>query len=51
MHGLYSNDNNQTLSLDRPVKAVAIDPNFFKHNKGKQFVTGEDSKVSIYTDI
>ena len=40
--GLYSTDNNQSLNFDRPVKAVAMDPNFYKHGSGKQFVTGDD---------
>jgi len=45
--GLYASDNNQTLNFDRPVKAVAVDPNFYKHGSGKQFVTGDD-KVICY---
>ena len=41
MTGLYSSENNQSVSFDRPVKAVAIDPGFASSN-GKQFVTGDD---------
>ncbi|XP_069111688.1 vacuolar protein sorting-associated protein 41 homolog [Argopecten irradians] len=43
--GLYTQENNQTLNFDRPVKAVAMDPNFYKHGSGRQFVTGDDKLV------
>ena len=41
MTGLYSSESNQSVSFDRPVKAVAIDPDFHSSNS-KQFVTGDD---------
>jgi hypothetical protein len=43
--GLYGVEQNQTVSFDRPVKSVGIDPDFSKHGKGRQFVIGEE-KVS-----
>uniref|UniRef100_V5H0C2 Vacuolar protein sorting-associated protein 41 homolog n=2 Tax=Ixodes ricinus TaxID=34613 RepID=V5H0C2_IXORI len=47
VHGLYSRDNNQQLTFDRAVGAVAIDPNFYRSGTGRRFVTGND-KVSLY---
>ena len=44
--GLYTSENNQAVNFDRPVKAVAIDPNFYKSGSGKHFVTG-DEKVRV----
>ena len=40
--GFYSNENNQVINLDRPIKAVAMDPDFYKPGRGKHFVTGDD---------
>lgn len=47
VHGLYSSDQNQRLTFDRPVGAVAIDPNFYRSGSGRRFVTGVD-KVVLY---
>jgi len=35
-------DNNQTINFDRPIKAVALDPHFYRCGSGKHFVTGDD---------
>lgn len=35
-------DNNQTINFDRPIKAVALDPQFYRSGSGKHFVTGDD---------
>ncbi|XP_071158448.1 vacuolar protein sorting-associated protein 41 homolog [Mytilus edulis] len=43
--GFYTAENNQSLNFDRPVKAVAMDPLFYKHGSGKHFVTGDDKLV------
>ena len=40
--GLYGTELNQTVSFDRPVKSVGIDPFFSKHGRGRQFVIGEE---------
>jgi hypothetical protein len=40
VHGLYSLENSQSLSLGRLVKAVAIDPMYFKSGSGRRFITG-----------
>ncbi len=42
INGLYSTENNQVINFDRPVKAVAMDPMFYKSGSGKHFVTGDD---------
>ncbi|CAN7997626.1 unnamed protein product [Ixodes hexagonus] len=47
VHGLYSPDNNQLLTFDRAVGAVAIDPNFYRSGTGRRFITGND-KVLLY---
>uniref|UniRef100_A0A224Z3G9 Vacuolar protein-sorting protein n=1 Tax=Rhipicephalus zambeziensis TaxID=60191 RepID=A0A224Z3G9_9ACAR len=47
IHGLYTSDHNQVLTFDRPVGAVAIDPNFYRSGSGRRFVTGID-KVVLY---
>ena len=49
INGLYSTDNNQVINFDRPIKAVAMDPMFYKSGSGKHFVTGDD-KVSLVID-
>lgn len=43
--GFYTAENNQSLNFDRPVKAVAMDPLFYKHGSGKHFVTGDDKVI------
>ena len=45
--GLYGTELNQTVSFDRPVKSVGIDPFFSKQGRGRQFVIGEE-KVLLY---
>lgn len=47
VHGLYSHDHNQLLTFDRPVGAVAIDPNFSRSGSGRRFITGND-RVVLY---
>ena len=46
INGLYNTENNQVINFDRPVKAVAMDPMFYKAGSGKHFVTGDD-KVGL----
>lgn len=38
-----SNVNNQTITFDRPIKSIALEPNYIKT---KSYVTG-DTKVSL----
>ncbi|KAK8760837.1 hypothetical protein V5799_027899 [Amblyomma americanum] len=45
LHGLYASDHNQQLTFDRPVGAVAIDPNFYRSGSGRRFMTGIDKVV------
>lgn len=45
LHGLYASDHNQLLTFDRPVGAVAIDPNFYRSGSGRRFMTGIDKVV------
>jgi len=40
VHGLYSTENNHSLSIGRLVKSIAIDPNYYKPGSGRRFVTG-----------
>ena len=42
--GLYSSEDDQVINFDRPVKAVALEPDFHK-SSSKQFVTGDDKLV------
>ena len=43
--GLYTTENCHTLTLDRPVQAVALDPNYYKSGSGRRFVTGDDRLI------
>ncbi|KAL8579065.1 hypothetical protein ACOMHN_036004 [Nucella lapillus] len=43
--GLYGAELNQTVSFDRPVKSVGIDPFFSKPGRGRPFVIGEEKLV------
>eukprot|EP00058_Branchiostoma_floridae_P023305 XP_002608795.1 hypothetical protein BRAFLDRAFT_125598 [Branchiostoma floridae] len=47
VHGLYSTDDNILMNYDCPIKAVALDPNFSRHNSGKMYVTGGD-KLNLH---
>ncbi|XP_046655188.1 vacuolar protein sorting-associated protein 41 homolog [Daphnia pulicaria] len=43
--GLYSTENCHTLMVDRPVKAIALDPLYYKSGSGRRFVTGDDRLI------
>ena len=43
--GLYTTENCHTLMLERPVKAIALDPFYYKSGSGRRFVTGDDRLV------
>ncbi|XP_067939569.1 vacuolar protein sorting-associated protein 41 homolog [Watersipora subatra] len=43
INGLYSHEHEQVIEFDRPVKAVAINPQYSRH--AKQFVTGDDKLI------
>ena len=45
MNGLCS-DSKHVESFDRPVKSVAVDPEFYKSGSGKQFVTGDEQVIN-----
>ncbi|GBM04489.1 Vacuolar protein sorting-associated protein 41 [Araneus ventricosus] len=47
IHGLYSTDLNTSLTIERPVRSVALDPNFSKSSANRRFIIGED-KVVLY---
>ena len=40
--GLYATENNQTVMFDRPVKAVALDPYYYRSGGGRHYVTGDE---------
>ncbi|KAK0051675.1 vacuolar protein sorting-associated protein 41 [Biomphalaria pfeifferi] len=42
--GLYAPEN-QVVQFDRPVKAIALDPLYYKPNSKKQYVTGDDKLI------
>ncbi|XP_053997845.1 vacuolar protein sorting-associated protein 41 homolog [Hylaeus anthracinus] len=44
IYGLYSTDN-QSMSMGRLVKSIAIDPNYYKSTSGRRFITGDDKLV------
>ncbi|CAG5117731.1 unnamed protein product, partial [Candidula unifasciata] len=43
--GLYATENNQVVTFDRPVKAIALDPFYYKPASGRQYVTGDDKLI------
>lgn len=45
INGLYSSDHEQVVEFERPVKAVAIAPQYSKQSK--QFVSGDDKVVFV----
>ncbi|XP_023945852.1 vacuolar protein sorting-associated protein 41 homolog [Bicyclus anynana] len=47
VYGLYTDDNTHSLTLGRGVKAVALDPYYFKSGSGRRFLTG-DKKLILY---
>ncbi|KAH9500097.1 Vacuolar protein sorting-associated protein 41 [Bulinus truncatus] len=42
--GLYNSDS-QVVEFDRPVKAIALDPLYYRPNSGRQYVTGDDKLI------
>nr|XP_033335981.1 vacuolar protein sorting-associated protein 41 homolog [Megalopta genalis] len=45
INGLYSIENNHTIN--RFVKSIAIDPNYYKSSSGRRFIIGDD-KLLLY---
>lgn len=45
INGLYTSDSNQVVNFDRPVRAVAIDPNYSKLGSARQFITGHNQLI------
>lgn len=43
--GLYTTENCHTLMFERPIKAVALDPLYYKSGSGRRFVTGDDRLI------
>ncbi|CAI9735685.1 sorting-associated 41 homolog isoform X1 [Octopus vulgaris] len=43
--GLYSSENDQSKNFDRPIKAIALDPQFSKPGSGKHYISGDDKLV------
>ncbi|KRX47109.1 Vacuolar protein sorting-associated protein 41 -like protein [Trichinella murrelli] len=41
IYGLFSQEQSRCVALDRPVRSIAIDPNFARTGSGQQFVTGD----------
>ncbi|KAF5291751.1 hypothetical protein FQA39_LY14239 [Lamprigera yunnana] len=47
VHGLYLDDRNEFINVGKIIKAVALDPNFYKSNSGSRFITG-DQNLTLY---
>ncbi|KAG8177167.1 hypothetical protein JTE90_021761 [Oedothorax gibbosus] len=47
IHGLYATDLNTSVTIERPVRSVALDPNFSRSSSNRRFIIGED-KVVLY---
>lgn len=47
IHGLYSNDHNDTINVGRVVKTIALDPNFHKAGSGGRYIIG-DHNLTLY---
>lgn len=45
IHGLYSSDYNMNISFDCPVKAIALDPEYYKSGSGRRFIVGENKLI------
>ena len=43
--GMYSNEGNRFVNLDRPVKAVALDPGYSRPGTNRRYVSGDDKLV------
>lgn len=43
--GLYTTENCHTLMFERPIKAVALDPLYYRSGSGRRFVTGDDRLI------
>ncbi|CAL4184393.1 unnamed protein product, partial [Meganyctiphanes norvegica] len=47
IQGLYTSDNSHMLTMDVPVRCVALDPFYFKPRSGRRFIVG-DIKITLY---
>ena len=50
VNGLYTTENTHTLTLDRPVHSVALDPFYYKSGSGRKFVTGDD-RITLHEKV
>lgn len=53
IHGLYSDDRNDTINVGRVVKTIALDPNFNKSSSGGRFIIGMFYQyiISIFSNV
>ena len=47
VQGLYTTDNCHTLTMDGPVRCVALDPQYGKPRSGRRFIVGMFRMVSF----
>lgn len=47
IHGLSASELNTSVTIERPVRAIALDPNFYKGGRYRRFIVGED-RVVLY---
>ncbi len=46
--GLYSKENNHTMSTGKTIHSVALDPIFSRAGSGSRFMTGDDFRVILH---
>ncbi|KAK7067619.1 Vacuolar protein sorting-associated protein 41, partial [Halocaridina rubra] len=47
VQGLYTMENSHTLTMDTPVRSVALDPQYYKPRSGRRFIVGTN-RVTLY---
>ncbi|XP_066945060.1 vacuolar protein sorting-associated protein 41 homolog [Macrobrachium rosenbergii] len=50
VQGLYTLENSHNLTMESPVRSVALDPNYHKPRSGRRFVVGTN-KVTLYEKV
>lgn len=48
IYGLYSTENNHDMRMERLVKSIALDPNYYKTGSGRKFITGKIYSILFF---
>lgn len=48
IYGLYSTENHRDMIVGRLVRAIAIDPFYYKPGSGRRFITGKTMNCSTF---